>query len=184
MREMNKMRFVAWIMAPVCAVAFGLSACLPEAEEPAPADAEQPDAQTPAPQAAALVLEPFDNTAFRGAEIAGELGCAFTLERSAGALPIMRAAGFVGDSASGEALVVTGGQPVRLSVDGEGGYDAIADGTRFSGEGWQVAVERTATEPLTEDPQIAMESPVYPAMLTVMHDSDSRDIPGFWECGP
>ena len=40
MRKHNSLRFVAWIMAPICVLAFGLSACLKtEPDRGAPVEA-------------------------------------------------------------------------------------------------------------------------------------------------
>ena len=48
-----------------------------------------------------------------------------------------------------------------------------------------LATSKTDDEPLAEDPQIAMESPIHPATLTfAVTGEEERTVQGLLECGP
>lgn len=113
----------------------------------------------------------------------GELACAF--RRTEGAAPIFLGRGNVLEDAGAEAAAKYGGSVRRLAMEGTGGYDAMADGARFSGEGLTLTIARTGDAPIAEEPKVAMESPVYPATLTVTVPGETgQTIEGLFECGP
>ncbi len=89
------------------------------------------------------------------------------------------------EDAGAEAAAKYGGSVRRLAMEGTGGYDAMADGARFSGEGLTLTIARTGDAPIAEEPKVAMESPVYPATLTVTVPGETgQTIEGLFECGP
>ena len=73
------------------------------------------------------------------------------------------------------------GERVGPDEVGAGLLMRIANPSR---DGVSVTVERTAARPLTENPRIAMESPLYPARMTVARGGERTVVAGFWECGP
>lgn len=165
----------------VLAAALALTAC---GGEPQRAAEETPaPAATPAPEPVAS-LDELSEADVSGAELAGELACSFRRAQGEGTLFLGR--GDVVDTAGAEAVVKLGGAVRQLAMAGEGGYDAMADGARFEGEGIALAIAKSGDEPIAEDPQVAMESPIYPAVMTVVAGpgQEERAIQGLLECGP
>lgn len=166
----------------ILATALALTAC---ESEPEPAVEE-----TPAPASTAtstsqptVTLEPLGEADLAAVALSGELACSF--RREGVAAPIWLGRGDVGDAAGAEAVVKLGGAVRKLTMAGEGGYDAMADGARFEGEGVALAIARSGDEPIAEEPQVAMESPIHPAVITVsVSGGEARAVQGLLECGP
>ena len=162
------------------AAALALSAC-GGGRDDAARDSPAPAPTTmPVPTA---MLEPLGEADLAAIELSGELACSF--RREADAPPIWLGRGDVGPAAGAVAVVKLGGAVRTLAMAGDGGYDAMAGGARFEGEGVALAIAKSGDEPVAENPQVAMESPIYPAVLTVaVAGEDERAIQGLFECGP
>lgn len=120
---------------------------------------------------------------WRGLNLEGELGCAFA--RHSGDAPLFFATGIVGMERAAEGALKLGEGPIKLVMDRPGGFDALSEGGRFTGDdGVFAEIAVNGDEPLVETPQIAMESPQYRATLTVGRDGQSLAVDGIWECGP
>lgn len=166
----------------VFAAAFALAACEGEPERSAEESPAPAPAATFAPPSA-VALEPLGEADLATVDLSGELACSF--RREAAAAPIWLGRGDVDPAAGAEAVVKLGGAVRKLTMAGAGGYDAMAEGARFEGEGVTLAIARSGDEPTAEQPQIAMESPTYPAVMTVsLSGRDERTIQGLFECGP
>lgn len=170
----------------VLGAALVLAAC-GDTSEPArePAAAEPPS--TPTVERPAMIEEPglegLGETDLAGIGLEGELACTF--RRSEGQSPIFFGRGDVLDDASAEGAVKYDGTVRTLAMAGTGGYDAMADGARFEGEGLTLTIATAGDEPIQEEPQIAMESPIYPATLTfTAADQTEQAVQGLFECGP
>lgn len=151
----------------------------PAAAAPVPT-AQMTPAARPTETLTPLILTQSDASP-RG--LGGELGCAFT--HSPGGDTLLIAAADVDDNGGGAARIRFDTDPISLTMEGTGGFSALADGATFSGpEGLQVIIARTGTEPLPEDPLIAMESPRYPAQMLLSRARQSLRVQGIWECGP
>lgn len=162
----------------VFAAAFALAACEGEPERSAEESPAPAPAATFAPPSA-VALEPLGEADLATVDLSGELACSF--RREAAAAPIWLGRGDVDPAAGAEAVVKLGGAVRKLTMDD----DAMADGARFEGEGVTLAIARSGDEPTAEQPQIAMESPTYPAVMTVsLSGRDERTIQGLFECGP
>lgn len=116
-------------------------------------------------------------------DLEGELACAFRAGEKAA--PLFLGRGNVLDDAGARGAVKYEGTVRTLAMDGTGGYDAMADGARFEGEGLALTIATSSDEPLAEEPQVAMESPIYPATLTFSPAGQpAQTIEGLFECGP
>lgn len=166
----------------VLAAALALAACGGEPDQPAEEAAALAPAATPAPEPAAM-LEELGEADLATVDLAGELGCSFRREDAKA--PIWLGRGDVADDAGAEAVVKLDGAVHELAMAGEGGYSAMADGARFKGGNIALAIAKTGDEPIEEEPQIAMESPIYPATLTFTTTSEAEQVVrGLLECGP
>jgi len=162
----------------ILGVALALTAC-GGMDEPA----RDPVAETSSVPATSAMLGELDETDLAGAGLEGELACAF--RRNDGDAPIFLGRGDVLDEAGAQGAVKYGGAVHRLAMDGRGGYDAMADGAQFGGEGLILTIAPTGDEPLAEKPQVAMESPIHPATLTFTAPGEAKQtIEGLFECGP
>jgi hypothetical protein len=180
---------------PVTAVALALAACSQSAEEKssaAPAAsgdgvAEVAPTETAAPPIKPVDLptrggdgSPIELTALSegdltGAKLKGELGCSFAAD--AAAKPILIAKGDVASTEPARGIVKVG--DVIETISANGGFDAIAKGTKFFGKGLQLRVA------LTGPAQGGGESPPRPATLTADRaDGAQRVFAGLWQCGP
>lgn len=161
----------------ILGAALALAAC---------GDASEPEAtETPVAGAAGspMMLEELDEADLTDAGLEGELACAF--RRGEEGAPIFLGRGDVHDDVGAAAAVKYDGAVRKLAMEGRGGYDAMADGRRFSGQGLTLTIATTSDEPLAEEPQVAMESPIYPATLTFTAPGEAkRAIEGVFECGP
>jgi hypothetical protein len=172
-----------------------LSAC---GAEPAPAPATQRESRaagseaTPAgkPPAAgtdadavdgntlgdgsAIELHALDMDDIAGANLPGELACAFV--RADGAA-VLHAAGMVASQDPALGIVKPAG--VVETVRAPGGFDGILDNVRFSAPGMTLTIRTTGAATGQG------ESPPRPAILTVKRaDGAARQIEGLWQCGP
>lgn len=161
----------------ILGAALALTAC-GDAGEPAATETPAPPAAAPAP-----ALEVLSEADLARADLQGELACTFRRGDKGG--PIFLGRGDVLDDAGAEGAVKYGGAVRELAMEGTGGYDAMADGARFEGGGFTLAIATTGDEPLAEEPSVAMESPIYPATLTFTAPGEvERTIEGVFECGP
>jgi len=165
----------------ILGAALVLAACGDAGEQTRQPDVAEPSA-TPAAERPAT-LEELDDADIRSARLEGELACTF--RRVDGQAPIFFGRGDVLDDVGAIAAVKYGGSVRRLEMEGRGGYDAMADGAHFGGQGLTLTIARTGDEPVAEEPQVAMESPAYPATLTFTGPGEARQaLEGLFECGP
>ena len=168
------------ILSLACALTVlgGCSAANEPEEEPASGTARTTQAAPGAP----IMLDTLAPDAISAAGLAGELGCSFAFSR--GDEPLLMGWGFVDSPGAAEALMKVDGAVVKLAQVGGGGFEAMASGSTFSAEELSASVEVTGDRPLPEEPQVAMESPIHPARLTIERSGRKLMIDGFWECGP
>ncbi|WP_374407608.1 hypothetical protein [Pelagerythrobacter sp.] len=167
----------------ILGAALALAACNEGAE---PANDPAGDAATPAAPATIepAGLEVLGESDISGAALKGELACGFRREGEGEGL-LFLGRGNVDRTEGATGAVKYAGQVVSVAIDGTGGYDAMADGARFTGEGLSLSIAPQDGEPLAEDPQIAMESPLHPATLTFTPEGGPEQaIQGLYECGP
>ncbi len=165
----------------ILGAALVLAACGDTGERTRQPDVAEPSATPTAERSA--TLEELDEADIRSARLEGELACTFRHED--GQAPIFFGRGNVLDDVGAIAAVKYGGSVQRLEMEGRGGYDAMADGARFGGQGLTLTIATTGDDPLPEKPQVAMESPAYPATLTFTGPGEARQmIEGLFECGP
>lgn len=110
-----------------------------------------------------------------GANLEGELACSFAAEE--GAQPILLAQGDVASQDPSRGIVKVGDTIETVSANG--GFDAMAKGTKFFAKGLELRVA------LTGPAQGGGESPPRPATLTADRaDGAQRVFAGLWQCGP
>lgn len=161
----------------ILGAALALAGC-GDAGEPAATETPSTPAAEPVP-----ALEELSEADLAQTDLAGELACTFRRSEEGG--PIFLGRGNVVDEAGAEGAVKYHGAVRKLAMEGKGGYDAMADGARFEGSGFTLTIATTGDEPLAEEPQVAMESPIYPATLTFTAPGEvERTIEGVFECGP
>lgn len=132
--------------------------------------------------AAPIDLGTLRNEDIAAADLEGELGCAFLPALGGDELWIGQ--GDVPPGAGAQGLIRIGGESVKLTMTGRGGYDAMADGAQFTGGGVAVSFARTGSQPMVEEPGIEMESPAFTARMIVARGSRKLAIDGVLECGP
>lgn len=165
----------------ILGAALVLAACGDAGEQPRQPDVAKPSATPTAERSA--TLEELDEADIRSARLEGELACTF--RRGDGQAPVFFGRGNVLDDVGAVAAVKYGGSVRRLEMEGRGGYDAMANGARFGGQGLTLTIDKTGDEPIAEEPQIAMESPIYRATLTFTGPGEAKQaIEGLFECGP
>lgn len=159
-------------IALAAAAVLALAACSPPTAQ-AP---ETPAAQEPAPAAApAFMLTPLSEADLTANTLGGELGCSFTVADSDA--PLLVAMGIVSSTEPARGLIKVAGEVTRVSAPG--GFDAIARGSVFTGDGL------TLTVALTGPPETGGESPPRPAALTAERGDGARLVTvGSWQCGP
>lgn len=170
----------------VLGAALALAAC-GDTSEPAPEPAEAEAPAAPTVEQPAILQEPgleeLGEADLAEVDLDGELACTFRRDEGRG--PIFFGRGDVLDDASAEGAVKYDGTVRTLAMAGTGGYDAMADGARFEGEGLALTIATAGDEPIQEEPQIAMESPIYPATLTFTAPGQAEQaVQGLFECGP
>lgn len=110
-----------------------------------------------------------------GAKLKGELACSFAADE--GAQPILHAQGDVASADPSRGIVKVGDTIEAVSANG--GFDAMAKGTKFFGKGLQLRIA------LVGPAQGGGESPPRPATLTADRaDGAQRVFAGLWRCGP
>lgn len=119
---------------------------------------------------------------WKTAELNGELGCGFRRRGDNG--PLLFAASDVDRAATSDAAIKLDGKVFKLTTESKGGFNALSVGARFSGPDGLAANVVRSGERIGETPQIAEESPLYPAQLVVSQAGRELSIDGFWECGP
>jgi hypothetical protein len=152
---------------------LALAACSPAADEKPEAEAvtEAPAAQ-PAPHAA-LTAEDIE-----GAQLAGELSCAFS-ERGLRA-PVLVASADVDDAARPMGVLKLGPSTLRLESADAGGFNAMVEGARFTSGDLTARVIVTSDEPLDDS-----EAPPLAAVLEIGSEAlGAQRIDGQWACGP
>ena len=177
---------------PVTVAALTLAACSQSAEETAPAPSGDGVAEVAPTETAAPPIKPVDTPTRGGdgspieltalsesdltnAKLKGELGCSFAAD--AAAQPILIAKGNVASTDPARGIVKVG--DVIEPISANGGFDAIAKGTKFFGKGMQLRIA------LTGAAQGDGESPPRPASLTADRaDGAQRVYAGLWQCGP
>lgn len=112
-----------------------------------------------------------------GAKLKGELACSFVDADEEGAQPILLAQGDVASAEPSRGIVKVGDSIETVSANG--GFDAMAKGTKFYAKGLELRVA------LTGPAQGEGESPPRPATLTADRaDGARRVFAGLWQCGP
>ncbi|WP_375289884.1 hypothetical protein [Qipengyuania sp.] len=135
------------------------------------------------PQGGTLVPQAIETGDMNAVDLKGELGCTFA--PGDGEKPLLFASSSVDHKAASQAAVKLGGTVERLETKTTGGFDALIKGAQFTGaNGLAADVVRTESKPMTETPQIAMESPRYSGRLVLSRAGQQLSIDGIWECGP
>lgn len=185
--------------AALALVALALTACSQQKTEDQPAAPPAPDeVRTPAVAPAVpapVTAAPNDGASSNGTvggdgsqiqlsditmedrranDLKGELSCYFNAKDNA---LLLVASGFSGIKEPGYGLVKVGAYVERIVAPG--GYDAMVNGTTFSGQGKTIKIA------ITGKATGGGESPAYPATLTYDRaDGAKRVIEGTWTCGP
>ncbi len=155
----------------------------PAADSAATTSAPVPTASaTPAPAAKPIDLGTLSYNDIAGARLDGELGCNF--KRGFGSEELWIGMADVLPDADAQGVIKIDGKVVDLSMDGTGGFNAMADGARFIAGDLAVAFVRTGSEPLVEELAIEMESSAFPTRMTVTRGGQTLAVEGVLECGP
>lgn len=178
------------LFLPATAIVFALAACSQPAEQQASPAADKAKVASADPVAPAIKpvdmptrggdgspieLATLSEAEVTGARLDGELGCSFAGD--AAARPLLIAKGNVASTDPARAIVKVGDTIEPVSANG--GFDAMAKGTRFFGKGLQLRIA------LTGPAQGGGESPPRPATLTAHRaDGAQRVFAGLWQCGP
>ena len=108
-------------------------------------------------------------------KLKGELGCSFTVDRSA--QPILVAQGDVGSEEPARGIVKVGDTIETIAASG--GFDGMLGGATFRGKALELRVS------LTGPAQGGGESPARAAKLTANRPNGEMSIyAGVWQCGP
>ena len=110
----------------------------------------------------------------------GDLGCVFRRGEEMLFASIANAASL--ENAQG--LVVIDGEPIELAMEGEGGYNALARGARFSGPD-NLTVSFDISEAAAAEDQEAPVTgpPPKEAMMQIARAGKSLSVEGIYECG-
>jgi hypothetical protein len=151
---------------------LALAACSPAADEEKTDAGAAPDAASAAPRPA-LTAEDVE-----GAQLVGELSCAFT-ERGMRA-PLLVASADVDDAARPQGVLKLGSSTLRLESAGAGGFNAMVEGAGFTSGDLTARVAAISREPLGKG-----ESPPLAAVLELGSPATgTQRIEGQWTCGP
>lgn len=162
----------ATFAALVAALLSGCSAPSPDLR-PTPEVAPENSA-TVGGDGSRIVLTPLDAADIDEARLPGELACSFSVD---GQGVLLLAKGDVASDEPGRGVVKVGDHVEMVAAPG--GFDAMLNGTRFSGQG------KTVTIAVTGPAVGGGESPPRPATLTYDRaDGARRDLAGQWQCGP
>ena len=177
------------LLFPVTSLALALAACSqPSQTETAPtgsadnakaAEAPPPIKPTDVPtrggDGSPIDLAMLTEADVSGAKLKGELACSFADDE--GAQPILLAQGDVASEEPSRGIVKVGDSIETVSANG--GFDAMAKGTKFYAKGLELRVALTGLA------QGEGESPPRPATLTADRaDGARRVFAGLWQCGP
>jgi hypothetical protein len=177
------------LLFPVTSLALALAACSqPSQTETAPtgsadnakaAEAPPPIKPTDVPtrggDGSPIELAMLTEADVSGAKLKGELACSFADDE--GAQPILLAQGDVASEEPSRGIVKVGDSIETVSANG--GFDAMAKGTKFYAKGLELRVALTGLA------QGEGESPPRPATLTADRaDGARRVFAGLWQCGP
>ncbi len=161
-------------------LALALAACSPapvpspNASEAEPIPIESGIPPSPIPSPTPIMLGAVTEAA--AAQASGELRCAFLSDTSA---LLLVGAGDVDKASRATAVVMRGATPVLLTARDTGGFDAMAQGGSFAGEGLTVSITRGAAR------ETEHEGSSHTATLSVeAPGSAPQAIDGVWECGP
>lgn len=182
-------RIAATTLASIAVLLAGCSAPADQDRAaPAPADgASDTEIAAPPPPAAPADTatkggdgSPIDLATLTEADISrarmdGELGCSFAAD--AATSPILIARGNVATKDPARGIVKVG--DTLESIAANGGYDAMARGTKFFAKGLELRIVLSGPAPR------GGESPPRPAALRVDRaDGAQRSFAGLWQCGP
>lgn len=183
------------LLIPATALSFALAACSQPAQtEKAPTASQDGEAMAEgkAAEPAVPAIKPVDiptrggdgspielsaltEADVSGAKLKGELACSFAADEAAP--PILIANGDVASSDPSRGIVKVGSTIEAVSANG--GFDAMAKGTKFFGKGLELRVA------LVGPASGGGESPPRPATLTADRaDGAQRVFAGLWRCGP
>ena len=177
------------LLFPVTSLALALAACSqPSQTETAPtgsadnakaAEAPPPIKPTDVPtrggDGSPIELAMLTEADVSGAKLKGELACSFADDE--GGQPILLAQGDVASEEPSRGIVKVGDSIETVSANG--GFDAMAKGTKFYAKGLELRVALTGLA------QGEGESPPRPATLTADRaDGARRVFAGLWQCGP
>ena len=171
--ELPRDRGVAPAMKrPIIGLVLALAACSPAADEEKKDAAAVPEATVAAPRPALMAGD------VEGAQLAGELSCAFT-ERGMRA-PLLVASADVDDAARPQGVLKLGSSTLRLKSAGAGGFNAMVRGASFSSGDLTAKVTVTSDKPLDDS-----EAPPLAAVLEMGSAAlGMQRIEGEWTCGP
>ncbi|MCR5869902.1 MULTISPECIES: hypothetical protein [unclassified Sphingomonas] len=165
---------------PILGLIVALAACSPAPAPPAnettapPAPIESVIPPGPTPSPAAIELDAVTEAA--AGALKGELRCAFLSDAS---ILMLVGAGDVDAASRATAVVMRSGKPVLLTARETGGFDAMARGGSFAGEGLTASITRGAAR------ETEHEGSSHTATLSVeAPGSAPQAIDGVWECGP
>ena len=183
------------LLLPAAALSLVLSACSQPAEtekastasgegtvvpegkaaEPAVPAIKPVDIPTRGGDGSPIELAALTEADVSGAKLKGELACSFAAD--AAAQPILLAQGNVASTDPSRGIVKVGDTIEAVSANG--GFDAMAKGTKFFSKGLQFRVA------LVGPAEGGGESPPRPATLTADRaDGAQRVFAGIWRCGP
>lgn len=124
-------------------------------------------------QASGVALQALSAEDIDAAKLSGELACGFAVDPQQ---TIMLAHGDVASKNPAQGIVKVNGAVKKVSAPG--GFDAMIEGARFSGNGVSIVIKVTGEA--TGDG----ESPPRPATLTFAGMEGATNIEGQWTCGP
>ncbi len=146
-----------------------------KAAEPAVPAIKPADVPTRGGDGSPIELAALTEADVGGAKLKGELACSFAADEAA--QPILVAKGNAASADPSRGIVKVGDTIEAISANG--GFDAMAKGTKFFARGLQLRVALVG--PATG----GGESPPRPATLTADRvDGAQRVFAGLWRCGP
>jgi len=182
------------LLLPATALSFALAACsgpaetektptasydgdvVPEGRAAEPVPTIKPtDIPTRGGDGSPIELAALTEADVSGAKLKGELACSFAADEAA--QPILHAQGDVASTEPSRGIVKVGDTIEAASANG--GFDAMAKGTKFFAKGLELRVALVGPAPG------GGESPPRPATLTADRaDGAQRVFAGLWRCGP
>ena len=157
------------------------TACSAEQPDPSGEAASVVSPQPKRPAAPGVVLLPIlTSEELAGADLPGELGCAFVEDGATG--PVLIAAADVLDDAYAQAVMRLGMavEPVQMRATDPGGFNAMVRGVEFVDDEFFARIVTTSDTPLDDS-----EAPPLPARMEFgTADSGTQIAVGQWSCGP